>query len=441
MVSCEEFSNIIGCYGITKFPITENYIMIMDYKKDRSLRSYLYANVCFLRWSQKLNLLHNAIKGLSEIHKKKIMHNDFHSGNIIFFDDKSYIADFGLCNHVETDSIVFGGLPYIAPEVLCRESFNEAADIYSLGIVTNQVASGYPPYYDRNYDTGLVLQIVNEGLRPNINANVTSQVSKLIQRCWSQNPNDRPTAIELLDKLCSYRQKDNKLWKEIEQIENNINFNISLREASLKYETPKQVFYTSKHYYVPEIDNETSSSSRQNSIQNAKVDHNSSNSIPANNSESTEGLFFSELTIDPILSPAKISTDIDKNWYKTTVKDYKLKEMRFDKFGKIDQIGIDAYGVIYQTTYALTEEKVVVKELFITSDDHESIKIFINEDNETYYLVMEYAEGGTLQQFLRKRVFTYQERIQLALQIVEGMTYLHSINIIHQDLVSLLTDY
>ncbi|CAG8468702.1 9646_t:CDS:2, partial [Cetraspora pellucida] len=91
-----------------------------------------------------------------------------------------------------------------------------------------------------------------EGRRPTIDHNNTpSAIVKLIERCWSKNPGERPKAIELLNELCSYRGKDHKIWKEIEKIEENKNFNIPPQEAALQYEISNQTCYISKHYDVP----------------------------------------------------------------------------------------------------------------------------------------------------------------------------------------------
>ena len=52
-------------------------------------------------------------------------------------------------------------------------------------------------------------------------------------------------------------------------------------------------------------------------------------------------------------------------------------------------------------------------------------------------MIFELADGGTLRQHLEKRFdeLTWQDKYQLGLGIVDGLRYLHSLDIIHKDLV------
>ena len=52
-------------------------------------------------------------------------------------------------------------------------------------------------------------------------------------------------------------------------------------------------------------------------------------------------------------------------------------------------------------------------------------------------MVFELAEGGTLRQHLIKwfKVLTWRDKYKLGLGIVNGLKYLHSLDIIHKDLV------
>ena len=53
-------------------------------------------------------------------------------------------------------------------------------------------------------------------------------------------------------------------------------------------------------------------------------------------------------------------------------------------------------------------------------------------------LVMEYLENGSLEDLLKrnKRPLTIRDAVQIALDVAEGLNYLHTQKIIHRDLKS-----
>ena len=59
----------------------------------------------------------------------------------------------------------------------------------------------------------------------------------------------------------------------------------------------------------------------------------------------------------------------------------------------------------------------------------------VGEDNGLYYIVMEYVEGKTLKQLLKKRgSLTLSEAIDIMLQLTDGMAHAHDSYIVHRDL-------
>lgn len=59
----------------------------------------------------------------------------------------------------------------------------------------------------------------------------------------------------------------------------------------------------------------------------------------------------------------------------------------------------------------------------------------VGEDNGNYYIVMEYVEGQTLKQLLKRRgALTLSEAIDIMLQITEGIAHAHDSYIIHRDI-------
>src|SRR6266498_2967167 len=84
-------------YGITQDPVTEDFIIIMKYYKLGSLRDYITKNFYNIKWNEKLMILIHIVQGLNHLHNQKIIHRDFHSGNILYENEFDIvISDFGI---------------------------------------------------------------------------------------------------------------------------------------------------------------------------------------------------------------------------------------------------------------------------------------------------------------------------------------------------------
>ena len=93
--------SIVRCYGITKDPETNNFMMVMEYAQCGSLRQHLNNSFNSLNWDNKIYNLICIAAGLRAIHKKGLIHQDLHSGNVL--NNKranplySLITDLGFC--------------------------------------------------------------------------------------------------------------------------------------------------------------------------------------------------------------------------------------------------------------------------------------------------------------------------------------------------------
>ena len=63
----------------------------------------------------------------------------------------------------------------------------------------------------------------------------------------------------------------------------------------------------------------------------------------------------------------------------------------------------------------------------------------LDQITKDYLLVMQYADGGDLQSYLKKLfdTLTWDDKKRLSFQIADGLNYLHRENILHRDLVSI----
>src|SRR5207244_5286898 len=121
---------------LSQDPETRNYLIVMKYIPEGSLRKYLDKKNKDLTLKDKLGQLHTISQGLKDLHQKNLVHRDFHSGNILKGIEKTscLITDLGLCkpaNEITKEENVYGVIPYVAPEILLSNPYTRASDIYS----------------------------------------------------------------------------------------------------------------------------------------------------------------------------------------------------------------------------------------------------------------------------------------------------------------------
>src|SRR6185312_14629586 len=192
----------------------------MQYANNGSLLSYLDQNISKLTWRMKLECLKDIAFSLREIHNVGLVHCDLHSGNIVLLGDAAdtitpLICDLGLSrlvNSQESNSTIQGILPFIAPEVFHTCNFTQKSDIYSFGIIMHLVATGEPPFRDRQFDRDLACNIMG-GLRPSMPDSAPEEYKKLAERCCDADPDKRPDARILylndIHNLVKEAEKDN----------------------------------------------------------------------------------------------------------------------------------------------------------------------------------------------------------------------------------------
>jgi serine/threonine protein kinase len=79
--------------------------------------------------------------------------------------------------------------------------YTKAADIYSFGIIMNEVLSEEIPYHDIPHDQNLIDNIC-QGLRPKISEDTPKLFAELIMKCWDAKAKNRPTAKEFYQIAC-----------------------------------------------------------------------------------------------------------------------------------------------------------------------------------------------------------------------------------------------
>jgi len=206
--------------------------MVMTYMENGNLRQHLSKDYSKVNLEERIYRLNGIANGLDLIHKKGLIHRDFHVGNILYspaYWGHSAITDLGLCRPVNEDNKekIYGVLPYVAPEVIREKKYTQAADIYSWSMVAYEILFGLTPYHEFPcHDSTLFKKINQERLRPNLDNDI--QVPKLLKdlitQCWNANPQSRPTASELVEIISNLSnellsKKDTEFVRQAQEFE------------------------------------------------------------------------------------------------------------------------------------------------------------------------------------------------------------------------------
>ncbi|MGH7725570.1 MAG: protein kinase domain-containing protein [Candidatus Eiseniibacteriota bacterium] len=155
-------------------------------------------------------------EGLGAAHDRDIIHRDLKPGNIALDPkDRVKLLDFGLAQYVPvqtrpdavstmTTGLRFAGtLPYMAPEQLRGANADVRTDLYALGVVLFESATGRRPF-DGPVETAVVDAILHQPA-PHaraLNPAIPESLDALIDRLMSKRPQDRyASALDVVSDL------------------------------------------------------------------------------------------------------------------------------------------------------------------------------------------------------------------------------------------------
>ncbi|RGB26478.1 kinase-like domain-containing protein [Rhizophagus diaphanus] len=249
--------DVIRCFGLTQDPDTKDYIMVLEYCDSGSLRNYINKSKNFTDYESKIFKLFQITRGLLDIHNAGKVYKDFHSGNILITKDEFLYINNNLrmCQLANEERLIkigeiCGVIPYMAPEVLCGCQYTKAADIYSFGIMINELLSEEVPFNGISHNRVLAINICN-GLRPKISEDIPKLLVDLINKCWDAKAENRPTAKELYQIFIKLNYdkyfSNSEIYFQIEESDKIMKNEI---ENSSKKDNSKNTHILSNSFYI-----------------------------------------------------------------------------------------------------------------------------------------------------------------------------------------------
>ena len=128
----------------------DTYYIVMEYLRGTDLKSGIRKHGALD--SKKVAQIGSQIaQALSVAHRHDIIHRDIKPQNIMVQPDGNIkVMDFGIAraknSHLTTDNSVLGTAHYVSPEQTQGKELGPTTDIYSLGIVMYEAATGRVPF-------------------------------------------------------------------------------------------------------------------------------------------------------------------------------------------------------------------------------------------------------------------------------------------------------
>uniref|UniRef100_UPI001269D9B3 serine/threonine-protein kinase n=1 Tax=Streptacidiphilus melanogenes TaxID=411235 RepID=UPI001269D9B3 len=155
-----------------------------------------------LPWAEVAAIGSALADGLEQVHEAGVVHRDLKPSNILLSPKGPRIIDFGIAwssgastlTHVGT---AVGSPGFLAPEQVRGVGVTGATDVFALGSTLAYAATGDTPFGSGSSEV-MLYRVVHE--EPDLTG-VPAALAPLIRACLAKDPADRPTPVQIHDRL------------------------------------------------------------------------------------------------------------------------------------------------------------------------------------------------------------------------------------------------
>ncbi|XP_033122054.1 mitogen-activated protein kinase kinase kinase 7-like isoform X2 [Anneissia japonica] len=207
-----EHENIVRLYGSCQgSPVC----LVMEYAEGGSLYNVLHAPPPQPEYTaaHAMSWAYQCSRGVSYLHGMKpqaLIHRDLKPANLLLVAGGTVlkICDFGTACDIQTYMTNNkGSAAWMAPEVFEGNQYSERCDVFSWSIILWEVITRRKPFSEIGGPAFRIMWAVHQGKRPPLIRNLPKPIEKLMTRCWSKEPTQRPSMAEvasIMSKLMEY---------------------------------------------------------------------------------------------------------------------------------------------------------------------------------------------------------------------------------------------
>ncbi|MDY2788099.1 MAG: Stk1 family PASTA domain-containing Ser/Thr kinase [Atopobium sp.] len=184
----------------------DTYYIVMEYLHGTDLKSGIRKHGA-LDCRKVAQIGSQISQALSVAHRHDIIHRDIKPQNIMVQPDGNIkVMDFGIAraknSHLTTDNNVLGTAHYVSPEQTQGKVLGPTSDIYSLGIVMYEAATGRVPFEGDDAISVALKQVNEQPVAPSqINPRVDQQLESIILKCMQKDSAARFQSADELSRV------------------------------------------------------------------------------------------------------------------------------------------------------------------------------------------------------------------------------------------------
>jgi serine/threonine protein kinase len=197
------------------------HFMVMEYVEGKSLRKLLL-DLGTVPETLLREIALQTVAGLAAIHAQGIVHRDLKPENVLITDDHEIrIMDLGVAKLQEASIAITreghfaGSVLYAAPEQFGPDEVGPSVDLYALGVMLFELATGDNPF--RRDDVAAVIDAQLK-LRPpritDLNTDMTAFFAELVAALLAKKPADRFDSARLLHDVLAEAERS-PWWVEL----------------------------------------------------------------------------------------------------------------------------------------------------------------------------------------------------------------------------------
>src|SRR5580692_3768948 len=225
LASAIDHPNVCAIYDVGEAPAetgnSEEAYIVMQYIPGKSLDKLIAKGPASLQLILSVGI--QIADGLSAAHSLGIFHRDLKPANVMLTDGGlAKILDFGLARRLPPEELEFdpgkgsrrkpgapiatytargGTIAYMAPEQFVTGQSSVQSDLWALGVVLYELASGRHPFARPDGDEFQSIRAI-QFLDPPAIEGIPAELSSIILRCLKKNPLDRyASAAEVREAL------------------------------------------------------------------------------------------------------------------------------------------------------------------------------------------------------------------------------------------------